>query len=343
MSGSPILSPPPGKLSSGERLHPTPDQARFAHDDYYIWGASVVRVPAEETCYMLYARWPRYLGHDAWVTHSEIACASSVDPLGPYTHEQVVMPERRDAMWDGLCTHNPTVHAFDGKYYLYYMGTRGDSQPREYWDFRNNQSIGVAVADHPGGPWERFDRPLVDGRSDATNTICCANPSVTRRPDGSYLMIYKAVRRQNPGPFYGPVVHFAAVADHPTGPFVTQPNTVFDAEGVDFPAEDPFIWYQDDRYHAIVKDNRGFFTSHGMALVSFVSDDGFEWVLADEPFVTTPRVNWANGQVEHLFHLERPQVYLSNGKPAVLFCAADTEEGRRHSFNVHIPLSRDGA
>ena len=50
--------------------------------------------------------------------------------------------------WDGMCTHNPTVHKFNGKYYLYYMGNRGDdvlvSTPEKEkinWVHRNNQRI----------------------------------------------------------------------------------------------------------------------------------------------------------------------------------------------------------
>ncbi|MBB6428309.1 glycoside hydrolase family protein [Algisphaera agarilytica] len=336
MRDSMFVSQAHSSIGTGDFLKPVPNRARFQNEDYYIWGASVVR--HENTFYMLYARWPRKMGHDAWVTHSELAYATADDQLGPYTHGDVVMPERGNPYWDGLCTHNPTVHAFEGRYYLYYMGTRGTSKPREYWNFRNNQSIGVAVADHPAGPWERFDQPIIDGRSEVENTVCCANPTVTRRPDGKYLMIYKAVRKDNTPPFYGPVVHFAAVAETPTGPFITRSGTVFDAQGVDFPAEDPFIWYQDQRYHAIVKDNNGSFTPHGLALVRFVSDDGFDWSLSDEPFITTPRVVWEDGRVQELLHLERPQIYFEGDRPAVLFCAADTEEGRHHSFNVHIPL-----
>ena len=39
-------------------------------------------------------------------------------------------------------------------------------------------------------------------------------------------------------------------------------------------------------------------------------------------------------------HLERPQVYIEDGKPVALLCAADTldENNVRHSFNVQIPL-----
>ena len=37
---------------------------------------------------------------------------------------------------------------------------------------------------------------------------------------------------------------------------------------------------------------------------------------------------------------ERPQIYIENGEPLMLLCAADTMEGHeRHSFNVQIPLS----
>ena len=47
-------------------------------------------------------------------------------------------------------THNPTVIRARGKYYLYYMGNTGDGS---FWSHRNNQRIGVAVADKPEGPW----------------------------------------------------------------------------------------------------------------------------------------------------------------------------------------------
>ncbi|MBB6429028.1 glycoside hydrolase family protein [Algisphaera agarilytica] len=330
----------PGRLSAGQRLHPLPRHAKFIDEGFYIWGASVVRTD-DGTYHMLYARWRRELGHDAWVTDSEIAYATADNPLGPYTHQHVALPPRGDGHWDGLCTHNPTVCEFNGKYYLYHMGTHGQDLPdpqQKYWDFRNNQRIGVAVADHPAGPWERFDEPLIECHPGQHAGVCCANPSVVQRPDGKFLMIYKAVGDQNPAPKFGPVVHVAAIADAPTGPFITLPKAIFTVPGVDFPAEDPFVWVQDGSYHAIVKDMNGSFTPHGMSLVAFTSPDGLDWSPAEEPFITTPQVAWNDGEVQPLDHLERPQIYLEDGQPKVLFCAADTGAERSHSFNLHIPL-----
>ncbi len=52
------------------------------------------------------------------------------------------------------------------------------------------------------------------------------------------------------------------------------------------------------------------------------------------------RIEWENGRTQQFLHLERPQVYIENGEPIALLCAADTLDanGARDSFNVQIPL-----
>ena len=142
----------------------------------------------------------------AWVTHSEIAHAVSNSPFGPFEFKDIALPVRGSAFWDGMVTHNPTVHFFTGKYYLYYTGNFGDGEltsPKLNWTHRNNQRIGVAVADNHNGPWKRFDKPIIDISSDTTahDAQMMANPSVTQMPDGRYLMVYKAVARKRPQPF----------------------------------------------------------------------------------------------------------------------------------------------
>ena len=81
----------------------------------------MVRDP-KGSCHLFYSRWPRSKGFEAWVTHSEIAHAIAEKPSGPYEHVDVALPARGGDVWDGYCTHNPTVHTFNGNYYLYYMG-----------------------------------------------------------------------------------------------------------------------------------------------------------------------------------------------------------------------------
>jgi len=334
----------PGQLNFQSMLQPVPASGKFIDDNLFIWGGSLVRSPIDEKYHLFYSRWPRELGMAAWVTHSEIAHAVSDFPFGPFTFQNVALPVRGREYWDGLVTHNPTVHFFDGKFYLYYMGNTGDGKatsPELNWTHRNNQRIGVAVAEDPNGPWKRYDKPLIDVSADSTShdAQMTSNPSVTRMPDGQFLMVYKAVGKKNPQPFGGPVVHLTAISSNPIGPFVKQNKPVFTADNLNFPAEDPYVWYQDNCYYAIVKDMQGAFTKAGKSLALFYSKDGLDWKLSKYPLVSSLKITWANGTEQKVQALERPQLLIENGIPVALLAAVNLTQD--HSFNVQIPLKKE--
>jgi len=297
---------------------------------------------ADGLCHLFYSRWPKQEGFSAWVTHSEITHALAQHPLGPYTHVDVALPARGLPYWDGHCTHNPNVLYAAGKYYLYYMGNHGDRQPVVglNWTHRNNQRIGVAVADDPNGPWERGAAPLIDVTPGFADAICCSNPAVAQRPDGGFLMVYKAIGATGPLPFGGPVLHIAARADSPLGPFSKHPTPVFYKEGVHFAAEDPFVWQQDNTFYAIMKDQKGYFANTGRSLILFVSPDGLTWDLATQPLVTRTEIHWTDGICQAVDALERPQLWLEESQPAVLFCACRPTSEADHTVNVHIPVAK---
>jgi hypothetical protein len=319
-----------------------PRSAQFIDEDFFIWGGSMYRDEAG-ACHLYYSRWPRSMGMNAWVTHSEVAHAVADAPTGPFRHVDVALPVRGAEHWDGLCTHNPTVRRFGDKLYLYYTGNTGDGQAiydALNWTHRNNQRVGVAVAERPEGPWTRMDAPLIETspEPDAPDHLCTNNPSVTEMHGGGYLIVYKAVASLNPLPFGGPVTHLAATAPSPTGPFTKNMEPVFTFPGHDFPAEDPYIWTGESGYFAIVKDFDGSFTKAGRSLALFTSTDGFDWKPAEHTLVATPEIRWKGGETQRLHRLERPQLWLEDGRPRVLYCAASPDRSESHSFNVHIPV-----
>ena len=320
----------------------------FGSEEWSHWGGSVVR-GNDGVYHMLYSRWPKKLGW-AWVTDSEVAHATAPSPLGPFTHTGLALPRRGKEYWDGWCTHNPTVHKFGDKFYLYYMGNTGDGEIVGYpgkqllnWQHRNNQRIGVAVADSPAGPWTRKTTPVLDisKNESAGDSLMTSNPSVCQRPDGKVLMVYKAVGKEFPMPNGGPVVHMVAISDNPTGPFKKMPDPVFTFEGERFPAEDPYIWFQDGKFRAIVKRIKHIRKKRVFSLVHYDSIDGIDWQPAKYHEISDRTITWEDGTIEQLDHLERPQVVVENGRPIALVCAADRidDNNVRHSFNVQIRLN----
>lgn len=324
-------------------IQPLRETSIFSDPEYNIWCGSVVEGD-DGKFHMFYSRWPRSTGHLAWVTHSEVARAVSDSPFGPFRHAEVVLPERDRKFWDGACTHNPTIVRIGAKFYLYYMGNTGDRESTRdlNWQHRNNQRIGVAVADRPEGPWTRFDKPLVDVSADpqAPDALATNNPTVIARPEGGVLMIYKAVAKRGALPFGGPVVHLAATSESPLGPFTKQPQQIFTGNGQFFAAEDPFMWHDGKRYLAIVKDMGGYFTGLKPSLALFESENGLtNWHPAPTPLVSGLQVKRADGSLWKLTRLERPQLLLRDGKPVALYCAASDNWNYSGSVNLAIPLA----
>lgn len=88
---------------------------------------------------------------------------------------------------------------------LYHMGNYGsgywnntpdDHMPsvknEEWWINRNNQRVGVAVADDLNGEWKRFDKPLIYISGDL---IMTSTPVASQRLDGKFLIVYKFVTK----------------------------------------------------------------------------------------------------------------------------------------------------
>lgn len=343
-----VSAVPAAELDLGARVRPVPVEATFSEPGYHVWCGAPVK-GADGKYHLFYSRWPAKNPQGfapGWAICSEIAYAVADRPLGPYRHVNVALPARGREFWDGTTTHNPNIVLKDGRYCLFYMGNTGDG--KSYPMHRNNQRIGVAIAERPEGPWRRFDRPIVDVSDDksAFDSLCVTNPGATERPDGGILLIYKAVEIVAGKPMGGKVRYGAAVAERPEGPYVKKPGRIFEAEGAEAAkhwmlAEDPYIWFSrtyGNRYYAVARDVVGKFTGAAGGLALFQSDDGLQWKSAAHPKVLGDRFAWADGTVSR-GKIERPALLIENGEPVALFGATDgyPKDGRC-SRNVHIPL-----
>lgn len=321
-------------------LLPVPPEGILSNPDWHIWGGSVV--PCGNEWYRIFARWRRCHGFNGWVTHSEIACAVGDNPVGPFDNAQTILGPRALSAWDGANCHNPLPLFADGKFWLFYTGNTGNG---DFWCHRNNQRIGVAVADHPMGPWEQFDAPLIAPTPGSWDHLMTALPSVARGSDGIYRMLYKGVSA-GPPPFGGNVRVGLATAAHPAGPWMKQDGNFFFVEGEQFPSDDNCLWFDGVLFRAIVKDyGRHFQDRADEALVLFESDDARTWhPTQPDPLLATFSLNFVDRGLRGPFsRLEQPEVVCdSNGHPIVLCLSVKEETDEVNddiAYAVQVPLT----
>jgi hypothetical protein len=320
---------------------------RFIDPGHYVWCGSVIK-GKNGKFYMLYSRWPLKDGFYSWAVNSEIAVAVSNNPGGPFKHLKVALKARGIQFWDGSATHNPAVISHKGKYFLYYMGTSSNAEIKQpvsasgnWWNYRNSQRIGIAVAESPDGVWTRLDQPVLDISPDSTasDALMVSNPAACFNEKGQVILLYKQVCKN--GKINGGQVRFGvAFADSPFGPFVKHIKSIFEAtEGTKewMVAEDPFVWFQQGTYLAIVRDVVGKFTGDSGALALMISKNGYDWNPAKYPKVIGSTFLWQNNE-RSVSKLERPCLYLENGIPRYLYGANRADKKESLSFNVAVPL-----
>lgn len=301
-------------------------------DGYYIWDCSVIK--AEGKYHMFSSRWKKEYGFGwNWCFNSEICHFVADKPEGPYQFLRVVLPRRGREYFDGMNTHNTCVKEYNGKYYLYYMGTTyGGEIPDsihidtdyalETW---NRKRIGVAVADSIYGEFIRRDEPLLQPRDcrywDCTITT---NPSVAIMPNGKTYMIYKSRAS-----IKNPLQLGVAVADSPDGEFTRlSDKPLFEGKRDKMSVEDPFLWYDDakKKFCIIAKDDardiaNGVTGEWGSGFYA-ESEDCKDFFVGDAPKVYSRMVEWADGSTTTQGNLERPCVLFDdNGEPTHIFCA----------------------
>lgn len=325
----------------------SPADGSFKMKEYIIWGGSVIKGD-DGRYYMFASRWPKKLSMGAWVTNSEVVLAISDKPEGPYRFEKVVLPARGNKYWDGMSTHNPTIRVHKGKYVLFYTGVNyGFEQPKDsvpgrdlYEKAWNNKRIGVAVAETPGGPWKRMDKPVLQPRPGKWDGAITSNPAPVIHDDGSVLLIYKSApvpypeRNQNRKMEFG-----VAKADHYLGEFKrVSNNNHISLKPVSTDVEDPYVWFDGKKYHMLAKCMNEKITGERGAGFYCTSENGKDWNVSVTPNAYTKTVKVSNGEIVKMKKLERPQVLIENGKPTHVFFACD--DGKGEIYNIARPLKK---
>lgn len=320
-------------MDFSKRMQKILDGCTFCEDGYYVWCGSMFKYA--DKYYITYSRWKRSLGFEAWVTDSEICLASANSMFGEFKYIKTLRTKDNLGNWDSSCAHNPTILTANEKHYLFYTGNDGNG---DWWVNRNRQRIGVASAINPEGEWNFQDKPLIDISIDNFDSLMVSNPSVTATPDGRFLMIYKGVSKEGIPPRGGAVVCGAAFSDKPDGIYNKTGSPIMVNPTNGWSVEDPFVFYEGDKFYTLVKDFQGYFTkTPRSATALFESINGVDWYPSDHPLAYECKLDFVSGMRE-VFRLERPQLYFEDGKARLLICACAEDKSFNNVYNVRIPL-----
>jgi len=347
-------SKPAEDIAFIDRILPAPKGGGYEDPDYWVWGSSVIK--GEDGKYHMFAsRWLKKLGFGKWVTNSEVVHAVADTPIGPYKTVRVALPMRGKEYWDGMVTHNPRIVKYQDKYLLYYFGNTYDfvqptientDLPRENWKKAwMNKRIGVAISESVYGPWKRLDKPVIEpreGKWDATITSNLA--PVVNDKTGEILLMYKS-SAVGPEP---PLLLGVAKASNPEGPYTRlseEPIFRFETPGKEHvDVEDPYVWWNGEKYEAIIKDRSGEICGDEGGGIHVWSEDGINWQLFDKVQAYNRDILWDDGTTTHQNHFERPFLLIEDGVPTHFFAATgngDKPWSFDKTWNMVIPLKTE--
>lgn len=308
------------------------------------WCGSVIQ--GEDRRYHMFASViPRGPGK-SWVWDSVVVRAVSDTIDGAYKFAQVVLPRRGQPYWDGLMTHNPTIHKCGDTYLLFYTGTTYTSRSGSITEGWRNKRIGVATSKSVLGPWTRMDRPILQPRPGKWDGVITSNAAPCVHEDGSVILVYKSTPSgyRPKGEFDLDLRIGVATADHYLGPYRrAKDDSILGLPGIKLDLEDPCIWKgRDGWYHMLVKVFHA-----GWVLIGemdgglhAVSKNGVDWQFAPNPKGYSRTVRWSNGTVTTQSRLERVQAFVQDGNPTHLFVATRAA-GNGVSGNVCLPLASE--
>ena len=315
---------------------------------YWVWGAAVIK--GDDGKYHMFAsRWPKkYSFFNGYIFYSEIVRAVSDKPEGPFTFQEVVMKKRGENFWDGRMTHNPTIHKYGDTNLLFYIGTcyigegptpemlqEPISDEIKLWKQKTYGKIriGMATSKSVFGPWKRPDEPILKPRPGKWDDNVTTNPAPCVAGDGSILLVYRS-NVPGKGTRLG-----VAKASKLGDPFIR-----FRDNYMDFHVEDPYIWWVDDHYEMIAKDQSGTLTEEYHAGVHATSEDGIEWIISNPAKAYSRIISWDDGTTLNSGSFERPQLLIENGKPVCLYCATGDGPGGFNNaiktWNVATPFKK---
>lgn len=297
--------------------------------DYCYWDGTILKDEETGKYYMFASRWNQAGGHwgengiSGW--QGSVAVYATSDNLyGPYEDQGMLWPD----YYDGA-GHNVFCFRLSEDDKLYKDGYRYGISVSDTGMHGDQMNGTFHVSKSLDGPWDHIGKMNI-----GSGNFGLSNISIMVRPDGRY----EATNRNGD----------IATADSLAGPWNVHSNGLWwNTEGMPSTnIEDPVIWYSDGLYHIVANkwDARQAYY--------LTSEDGLsDWTLHNGAAYTPTKtfLSYEDGTMNHWQKLERPGLYIEDGKlKAMTLAVIDVEKEQDFGNDQHgskiivIPFDGEG-
>lgn len=167
--------------------------------------------------------YPSWGGQDfySWTSPDLVSWTRSEEPFLVLDGEDGNVPWATGNAWA------PTITEKDGKFYFYFSGNNPT--------LNNAKTMGVAVADHPAGPYTAQPEPIVTGREEVATSGGAIDPYVLHDPvSGNYYLywgngspVYARLNDDLVSVDWSTAGHMEGITDYREGSFVNFRNGTY--------------------------------------------------------------------------------------------------------------------
>ncbi len=265
---------------------------------YCYWDGAVFKEDGK--FYMFASRWDESAGHRGW-SRSKAILAVSDSLYGPYEDKGLLYPDFHEGYGHNVF---PFVlndgEYLDGKKMKYGL-VLGDTFVKEL-------KGGIFLAEKLTGPWQFTGQMKIEAGEGTRGAFSLSNVGILPAVGGGYIAYNRhgdiATAKKICGPWYTRVENLWSIM-----PGLAGKRDV----------EDPVMWYSDGRYHCIANrwdERRAYYMT---------SDNGIDGWRMHKGAAYTPDgdyIRYGDGTVNHWNKLERPFVYMEEGRIIALTLSA---------------------
>jgi len=313
--------------------------------NFYVWCTSPI-MSSDRKVHLFCSRWPKKLGMNGWMTHSEIAHYIGDQPEGPFRFVNTAISANPGSPWNNSVL-NPAIFKFEETFVLLYVTfDHRDDSP-----YRGGQTLPcgkmytcMATSNSINGPWVKKGEdgmivfPSKDPKHYSFQSWSLDNPTMLQY-NGTFYIYFKSGREQFKSRYC------YATSNQLEGPYKLGDEPCTD--NINY-IEDATVFIWKKKICLLTDDNMGSHTGVPGRGILWQSESPVQFRVADASIGFLKILDYYKNldltRTRNLYgnelKFERPGILMIDGKPAYFYGPSGVNlEGADHTCSYVMKIN----